>query len=102
MAFLDAWRRELLRRALDAVVVECQQRQRETDFRLFSEYYMCTELEKPTWKQLAARYGINEWKKASHKSEWVKSRLHHALRQLIGEYTDSEEEIDDELRLLLQ
>ena len=100
-AFTEAWRRELLRRALDLVLLVCKQQQRQTDYGLFSEYYMCTTPDKPTWKQLAQRHQVADWKQAARKADWVKGQLSKALRQLVREYVDGDDEVDYELRSLL-
>jgi RNA polymerase sigma factor (sigma-70 family) len=100
-AVLDAWRRELLRRAIDAVWHQCVAKARQTDFCIFADYYMGDDGVRPTWKLIAARHQLTDWKQASHRAEWVKAQLHRAVRRLIAEYVSTEEEVDEELRTLI-
>ena len=101
-AFRDAWRRELLSRALTAVAEECRRQNRETDYRIFLDYYVSDPHQEPTWHDIAARYELKHWKAATRKADWVKRQLARAIRREIRRYTKDDEELEQELRELLE
>jgi RNA polymerase sigma factor (sigma-70 family) len=100
-AFDDAWRRDLLARALRRVHDRCLASDRLTDLLIFQDYYLVQESEQPTWARIADRHGVSGWKKAAHRAEWVKGRLAEAIRDEIRQYVESEREAERELRELL-
>jgi RNA polymerase sigma factor (sigma-70 family) len=99
-ALRDAWRRDILDRALSTVAEECRRTQRETDYRVFADYYLHEETVQPTWSQVAHRHRLRDWREASRKADWVKGRLARAIRDEIRLYVDSEEEVDAEIQEL--
>lgn len=101
-AFHEAWRRQLIERALQAVVALCRQKDRLGHYQLFADYYLAADDSKPTWRILADKYGLASWKEATHRAEWVKEQLARAIRDQIAGYADSDEDVDGEIRELLQ
>jgi RNA polymerase sigma-70 factor (ECF subfamily) len=101
-AFDEAWRRDLLDRAFRAVADECDAKDRSGDYRIFVDYYCNSQPVQPTWQEIAARYAIANWKEATRKADWVKSRLSQAIRNEVAHYVDREEDIDEEIRALFR
>ncbi len=99
--FADAWRRSVLTRAITLTRKACEDAGRSEDFAIFCRYYCSGESEQLSWKQIAARHNLANWKYAARKADWVKSRLAMAVRTEIRQYVDSESEVDDEIRDLL-
>jgi len=100
-AFDDAWRKDLLSRALDTVADEARLRDRLTDYEVFCDYYLCDESERPTWQQVADRRRLGRWKHAARMADWVKGRLARAIRNEISSYTEDDEELEAELLALM-
>ena len=65
---------------------------------MFVAYYLSTEQNQPTWRTIAERHRLRDWKDAAHRAEWVKGRLAKAIRDEVHRYVDSEDAVDDELR----
>jgi RNA polymerase sigma factor (sigma-70 family) len=99
-AYLEAWRRDLLDRAVKAVHEECRRRERLVDYQLFRDYYMTDQAARRSWKELAAAAGLADWRDAARKADWVKARLSRTVRHEIRNYVDTDEEVDDEVREL--
>jgi RNA polymerase sigma factor (sigma-70 family) len=99
--FTDAWRRELVDRAIKTVCEVCEESDRRVDYDLFLEYYVNDRDQQPTWKELAEKHALGDWKEAARKADWVKSKLTEAIRGAIRCYVEHEEEIDTEIRELL-
>ena len=101
-AFHDAWRRDLLQAALNAVAAEAEERGRSQDFQIFLDYYTNGDpVDAPTWKELADHYGLVNWRNAVHRADWAKRRLAQAIRCQVRAYVNSEDDASDELRDLL-
>jgi RNA polymerase sigma factor (sigma-70 family) len=100
-AFRAAWRQQLLERALNAVKVISDEVERRTDFDIFIAYYAAEPEKGATWKEIAARYGLSDWKLAARKADWVKEQLGRAIRNEIRSYVLSDEEVDNEIRDLV-
>lgn len=101
-ALEDAWRRDLLDRALRKVEAIAAAKERELDYQIFLEYYCGDEQHEVTWQELAAKYRLPQWKQAARRADWVKEQLAQAIRDEVARYAASEEEIDDEIRTLLE
>lgn len=99
--FNAVWRREIVQNALESVRLQCKSAGRLSDFQAFVEYYCADGAERVTWQEIALRLGLSSWKDASRKSDWVKRQLRKEIRKQIGRYMHGEEDIDDELRDLL-
>jgi len=95
------WRRDLLKQAIDATAEACRRKGRTKDFEIFAAYYLTPQTDKPTWKQIAAQFGLNEWKDASRKADWVKRQFTKAIFNEIRRNTDGDDDAADELRDLL-
>jgi len=101
-AFRDAWRRTILANAIAVVREESRQSSNSTDFELFFDYYIRQDDPHPTWEELASRYQLESWKVAARRADRIKTRLAQAIRDELRASVSSDEEIDDELRDLLQ
>lgn len=100
-AFADAWRRDLIQRALQVVKQEAHVADRDLDVRVFLDYYRHTAEQQPTWQEIADRHGLSDWKHASRRADWVKTRLGKALRREVACYVETEQEVDEEIGELL-
>lgn len=100
-AFLEAWRRDLLDKALRTVESLCQVLSRETDFRIFCEYYVKDTTSDVTWKSLAEKYDLASWKHAARRADFVKVQLGKVIRDEISNYAENTDDIDDELRSIM-
>jgi RNA polymerase sigma factor (sigma-70 family) len=98
----DAWRRELLQRALRAVWEICERKQRDLDYEIFVAYYCAKDAAEATWQELAAKHELGSWKMAARKADWVKDQLAKAICAEVARYAATEEEIDEEIRELLK
>lgn len=101
-AFRESWRRELLERALAQVAVECRRHRRELDYAIFLDYYASDAHDEPTWREIAQRHELDNWKIATRKADWVKRQLARAIRHEIAQYTKNEDELEQELAELLE
>lgn len=101
-AYLDAWRRELLDRALREVRDEAIHAGRAMDYEIFERYYLPGEATQPSWANLAAEHRLVGWKFAARKADWVKLRLARAIRRQVRHYVESDAEVDGEIRDLSQ
>lgn len=99
-AFRDSCRRDLLERALREVQARNIAAGREVDFNVFSVYYLADD-PRPTWKQVAERFDLRDWKEAAYRSERIKGQLADAIRDAVRRDVDSESEVDEEIRELL-
>lgn len=93
----DAWRRELLERARDALKAELSDNGRVVYWQLFSEYLL--DDTPPTHAQLAERHGISR----TDVSNWLdhaKRRYRALLRDLVAETVGDRDELDGELAWL--
>jgi DNA-directed RNA polymerase specialized sigma24 family protein len=97
-AFDNAWRRDLLGGALAKVRQQCDEENRQTHFQVFCDYYCNIESSESTWKSVAERFQLGDPKIASHMSDWVKAKLHKAIRDEIALYAVTEAEIDEEIQ----
>jgi len=101
-AFHDAWRRDILQRAIKTVGVECEQLGKQIHYRVFVDYYLGDEQPRPTWKEVAARHHLPDWKDTARKADWVRGRLAQAIRTEVAFYANSDEAVDEEIRRLCQ
>ncbi len=100
----EAWRRELLERALRSLEAELEAGRRATYYLLFRDYFLGGgetggEGDDVDYAALAARYGITK----TDVSNWLgyaKRRYRELLRALVLETVSSEEEQREELRWL--
>ena len=99
--FEDAWRREVLSKALLKTQMACAKLSREDDFELFREYYLEPSGENVTWAEIAERNGISNPVIASRKSEFVKRQFRNAFKDVVRVYVDSEDEVKEELRQMI-
>ena len=99
--FHDAWRRQVLQNALKTVQHKCHETGRADDFEIFQSYYCQDDDQRPTWQAVARQHGLNDWKAATIRADWVKAQLQKAIRSEIRNYVYSDEEVDDELADLL-
>jgi DNA-directed RNA polymerase specialized sigma24 family protein len=100
-AYKDAWRRNVLDLSLSSVCEQCRCEGKGVSYQIFAEYYLADEQSHPTWKEIAGKFRIYDWKKAARMAESVKKKLAAAIRNEIGRYVDNEEELDDEIRDLM-
>jgi RNA polymerase sigma-70 factor (ECF subfamily) len=94
----DAWRRELLERAHDALRAELESGARAVYYLVFRDYYFA-EGDEPDHATLAQRHGITRTDVAN----WLdhgKRRYRAILRDLVAETVTREEELRDELAWL--
>lgn len=101
-AYLEAWRRGLIDRAMRLVAEESSMRGRNVDFQIFCDYYISERPASCTWQDLACKYGFNDWRDAARKADWVKAQFARIIRREIRKYVDSDTEIDGEIRELLR
>lgn len=101
-AFANAWRRDVIQRALQSVRLEAQVANRHLDLQVFLEYYWHAELQQPTWQEITDRHGLADWKNTQRRAEWVKKRFGKALIREVACYVESAAEIADEIRDLLR
>lgn len=101
-AFHDAWRRDILQRAVTTVGLECEQVGRQIHYQVFVDYYLGDEQPRATWKEVAARHRLPDWKDTARKADWVRGKLAQAIRAEVAFYADSDEAVDEEIRRLCQ
>lgn len=101
-AFRDAWRRDILQRAIASVRLECDQLGKQMHYQVFVDYYLGDEQPRPTWKEVAARHHFSDWKDTARKANWVRGRLAEAIRAEVAFYANSDEAVDEEIRCLCQ
>lgn len=108
-AFRAAWRLEVLKRALEAVRLECQSCGREMDYELFRRYYIAPRLDadaaasgkKLTWDDLAREFGLESARAASGRGDWVRKRVFERLKLEVRWQVANERDFEDEWRTLL-
>jgi len=94
----DAWRRELLERAHEALRLELEAGPRATYYRVFRDYYFAAG-DEPSHAELARRHGIG----TGDVSNWLdhaKRRYRAILRGLVAETVTREDELQEELSWL--
>jgi hypothetical protein len=101
-AFHDVWRKDLLERALREVLARCEREGKRIDYDVFVGSYMEPGETRPTWKQIAERFHLRDWKEASHRAERVKGRLARAIRLEVRRLVESEDDVDQEIRGLFE
>ncbi|MBL8729923.1 MAG: sigma-70 family RNA polymerase sigma factor [Planctomycetes bacterium] len=94
----EAWRRELLERAHDALRDELEAGHRATYYRLFRDYYFVGG-DEPDHATLAARHGITRTDVANW-LDYGKRRYRAILRGLVAETVTGEDELQEELAWL--
>jgi DNA-directed RNA polymerase specialized sigma24 family protein len=100
-AYTDVWRRNVLDMAVQSVHQRCAAAGKERYYKVFSDYYLVNESDRPTWEKLAKRYQLPGWKEACHMAEWVKKQLARAIREEVGRYVKNSDELEAELRDLI-
>jgi RNA polymerase sigma-70 factor (ECF subfamily) len=93
----QAWRRDLLERARDALRTELCGNERQRYWQLFDGYLL--QDDPPTHAQLAEQHGITR----TDVSNWLdhaKRRYRVLLRDLVAETVDDQQELDAELQWL--
>jgi len=101
-AYTEAWRRGILQQALAAVAEQSALRGRTLDYQIFCAYYLSDSGDGRSWKDLARDHELADWREANRKAEWVKAQLVRFIRGEIRRYVDSESDVDQEIRDLLQ
>jgi RNA polymerase sigma factor (sigma-70 family) len=99
-ALVDAWRRDLLGKAFKSVAEQCQAAGNLLHYSVFVAYYCDASNEKITWQQIADQFELPSWKDAARKADWVKAQLGREIRRQVASYSETDEEIDEELQEL--
>ena len=99
-AFHAGWVRSLLDDALKRVRIICKQKKQTEHYELFLGRYLCDATEPPSWRELGAKFGLDE-KAARSKTETVARHFRLVLRDILREEGGSEESVDEELSALL-
>jgi DNA-directed RNA polymerase specialized sigma24 family protein len=93
------WRHTVLQHAVHNLRNDCAARGRVPDFLLFADYDLLPEPVRPTYKELAARYQVDE---AEVKKRLVdmRDRLRREVRAELARVTMHDQAIDDEWTVL--
>ena len=93
------WRHTVLQHAVHQLRDSCVERGRAADFLLFSDYDLLPDLVRPTYKELAARYQIDEPEVKKRLLD-MRERLRREVRAELARVTTHDEAIDDEWTVL--
>jgi len=93
------WRQTVLQHAVHQLRADCAKRGRIADFHLFADYDLLPELVRPTYKELAARYHVDEADVKKRLLE-MRDRLRREVRAELARVTMHDQAIDDEWTVL--
>jgi|SRR5215210_290795 len=100
VAYHNAWVRSLLEDAVTRVREICEAKGQQEHFQLFVGRYLSETSPPPSWRELGARFGLDE-KAARGRTETVASHFRHLLRETLIVETGSERMADEEIVTLL-
>jgi len=104
-SFHCAWISDLLGRVLSEVRSECLHTNKEVHWRLFDERILnplITSSKSPSLKDMCAKYGIDDEKRASNMIITVKRRLRKSLERCLQQYAHSDSQIKKEIAEMLE
>lgn len=104
-AFAYAWACELLDGVLSSVEAECRANGLETHWEVFRRTVVRPTLQgtaAPHLSEVCSKLGIDSVDKASNMSTTVKRRFKAVLRAQIRQYVNSDDEVEAEIRDLMQ
>jgi RNA polymerase sigma-70 factor (ECF subfamily) len=104
-AFTYAWAIELLQDVLDQVERQCVQDGKQVHWQLFHLHVVepiITGQEPPSLVQLCGRFDIPATTRAENMIVTVKRRFQAAMRDRVSQYVGSDEEIEQEIRDLME
>lgn len=98
--FIRAWANQVLTDVLVELEAECRQRGKLTHWLIFRDWLLATsgDLRGRRMVEVAAVHGIHDPSKAYHMIENLKRRFRAILRTRLGQFVQSEEEIEAEIR----
>lgn len=99
-AFHREWRRSVFTLAIDLLRRECEQTRRARRFAILEAYDLATDAERPTYDQLAARFGVPSTTVTNELSA-ARRRLRELVVEKLRELTASEQEFRAEASALL-
>jgi hypothetical protein len=94
-AFESAWRVELLDQAIERIKSKYADQGRDSLFAVFEEYALGSSVEKPTYEQLAERYGltlIDVRKGLSQVRHEIRQEILAELVKLAGSHREAQDE----------
>ncbi len=103
--FAHVWAASLLDEVLEEVKQGCIRDGMQAFWELFREHVLepiTTGTSPPPLRDLCRRLGISDETKAANMIVTVKRRFQVAMRQMTRQHVDSDEEVDDEIRDLMQ
>lgn len=105
LAFHRAWATSLLDDVLAKVKDQCCSKGEETYWGVFEATVLApirNNIEAPSLTELCDKYGIENEKKASNMTQTVKKRYRRILLNHVRKFVDSDSEVEDELRALIE
>jgi DNA-directed RNA polymerase specialized sigma24 family protein len=98
--FNRAWADGLLQEVLRELELECSSRGKQLHWKVFHDWLLGPEggHEKAAMEQICARYGIPDPSVAYHMIENLKRRFRSILRGRLGQYAESEADVEAEIR----
>lgn len=98
-SFEQVWVVELVQRAAERLRERYRSRKNETAFRIYEDYVLSQATPRPTYQQLAQRYGIKEREVETH-LETLRTELRREIRLELAELAPDEKSLEEEWNAL--
>jgi RNA polymerase sigma factor (sigma-70 family) len=93
--FEQVWVVELVQRAVERLRERYRSRGNETAFRVYEDYVLSQAVPRPTYQELAQRYGIKEREVESH-LETLRTEMRREIRSELADLAPDQESLEEE------